>query len=120
MTPVKRTVLLVDDEGGLRRVLGIVLRNAGYEVLEAADGHEALRLAEAHAGVLDLLAADVRLPGMGGPELAARLLTLRPGLKVLLLSGDDVPAGAPGGVAFLGKPFAPDALVAKVGEVLGG
>src|SRR5687767_2237015 len=97
-------VLLAEDEAMVRNVIGLVLRGMGLAVLEAADGPAALRLAGRHAGAIDLLVADVRLPGCTGPAVAARL-----DVPVLFLSGHpeeiacsaDVPAGAP----FLAKPF---------------
>src|SRR4029079_11807755 len=72
------TVLLVEDEGGVRALTRHVLQSAGYMVLEAADAAEAVRQAQAHAGPVHLLVTDVVMPGLGGRELAERLTVTRP------------------------------------------
>jgi two-component system, cell cycle sensor histidine kinase and response regulator CckA len=117
------TILLVEDEPAVRGLARQILRMHGYAVLEAADGVEALRLAEAHPGPIHLLIADVIMPAMGGGPLAEKLVACRPGTKVLFTSGypDDavVQHGVPEGqVAFLQKPFTPTGLARKVREVL--
>jgi CheY-like chemotaxis protein len=119
-----QTVLLADDEAGVRALARQVLAAAGYVVLEAADGDEALRRAEAHPGRLDLLVSDVMMPGLGGRELAERLLARDPALRVLYLSGHTEDEVVRQGVSnaevhFLPKPFSPAALVEKVRQVLG-
>jgi CheY-like chemotaxis protein len=119
----KETVLLVEDEDGVRALARHVLQVCGYTVLEARDGAEALRLAGQHSGRIDLLATDVVLPRKGGREVAERLTALWPGLKVLFLSGYTEDAVVRHGileaqVAFLQKPFTPALLAAKVREVL--
>jgi two-component system cell cycle sensor histidine kinase/response regulator CckA len=116
------TVLLVEDEEGVRTLLDSVLTLHGYTVFAAANGPEALRLAAEHAEPIHLLLTDVSMPEMNGWQLAARLAPRRPGMKVLYISGYTDQPGLPPpgeGVPFLAKPFAPDVLVAKVGEVLG-
>jgi signal transduction histidine kinase len=115
------TVLLVEDEPSVRRLVRGVLNGCGYTVLEAADGADALRVAETHPGPIHLLLTDVVMPGMGGPELAGRLAARRAELRVLYISG--YPDGGPGaalqpGAALLGKPFSPEALAVRVRAVL--
>ena len=117
------TVLLVEDDEMVRELTRRMLSKRGYAVLAAADGGAALRQLESHRGSVDLLVTDVVMPGMSGREVAQRLLALRPGLKVLYLSGytDDaiVRHGMlEPGIAFLQKPFSGDALARKVRDVL--
>ena len=117
------TILVAEDEDGVRSLTREVLEKYGYTVLEAANGEEALRVAEQHEGPLDLLLSDVVMPRMGGPELAQALLAKRPSVKVLYMSGyTDHPMVRRGvvnaGVAFLQKPFTPTVLVSRVREVL--
>lgn len=81
------TILLAEDEKEVREVAREFLHLAGYTVVEAKDGAEALELAAKHAGTIDLLVTDMVMPGIGGRELATRLLALRPGLKVIYMSG---------------------------------
>jgi two-component system, cell cycle sensor histidine kinase and response regulator CckA len=117
------TILLVEDDAAVRVVTRTVLRNAGYLVLDVANGEEALYLAEKHLDAIDLVLSDVVMPRMSGPELAERLWAARPSLNVLYMSG--YTAGAivdrgvlAPGVAFLQKPVAPNVLVHKVREIL--
>ena len=117
------TILLVEDEEGVRELARDILRASGYTVLEARNGPEALLLCERHQGPLDLLLTDVVMPRMSGRELAERLGPLRPDVSVLYMSGytDDavIRHGVLGaGTAFLQKPFAPAALVQRVRESL--
>jgi hypothetical protein len=116
-------LLLVEDEDGLRDLAREILQLHGYTVLEARHPGEALLIGERHAGPIDLLVTDVVMPQMSGRELADRLGPLRPGMKVLYMSGYTADAiGHHGvlepGTAFLPKPFTPDALTRKVREVL--
>jgi PAS domain S-box-containing protein len=115
------TVLLVEDQPQVRQLTCSILRQFGYQILEASSGEEALCLAEAHAGPLHLLLTDVIMPGMNGLELAARLKTMRP-TPILFMSGysDRMEGEHDSGVAYIQKPFTPDSLVRKVREVLGG
>jgi len=115
------TILLVDDEPAVRSITARLLRQMGYEVIEAADGSEALA-AFAREGI-DLLVTDVVLPGLSGPELAARCLARHPGLPVLMISGyaRESLAGEGRGVssaAFLSKPFTREALGQRIRELL--
>jgi len=119
------TILLVEDAQRVRAVVREILEMSGYTVLEARHGVEALELSTRHAGTIHLLLTDVVMPQMSGRELSQRLATLRPDLKVLYMSGytDDaiVRHGVlAAGIAFLSKPFTPDALALKVREVLDG
>ncbi len=114
-------MLLAEDEDTIRRLVGEVLSRSGYSVFAAANGDEALRLLERHSDEIDLLLTDVVMPGMSGPALAKIATDERPSLRVLFTSGytnePEEVVGAPDS-AFLGKPFSPQDLVAKVREVL--
>jgi CheY-like chemotaxis protein len=117
------TLLLVEDEEGVRTLAAYVLRDCGYEVLEARHGEEALRVAANHDGPIGLLVTDVVMPHLGGRELAERLKACRPETRVLFLSGYTDDAIVRHGileaeVAFLQKPFTTTALARKVREVL--
>jgi PAS domain S-box-containing protein len=119
------TVLVVEDEPVIRRLVASILERTGYTVLEAGDGVEALQVASGHAGPIDLLLTDVVMPRMGGKELADRLAAQRPRMKVLFMSGyPDDALGADGvlpeHVSFLAKPFMPNAVAHKVRELLDG
>jgi CheY-like chemotaxis protein len=119
------TLLLVEDSTEVRVLASLILNSAGYTVLEAADGAEALAVAQAHAAPIHLLVTDLVMPRMGGRQLAERLHALRPDLKVLYLSGYTESSLTGGGVkqsgvAFLQKPYGPGALTQKVREVLDG
>jgi CheY-like chemotaxis protein len=117
------TVLLVEDQAALRRVIREVLEEYGYTVVEAGDVAAAVRAATTHLGPIHMLLTDVLLPNGSGPELAERLAMLRPEARPLFMSGyaDDAlltrARGSSG--AFIAKPFTPDALATKVREVLG-
>jgi CheY-like chemotaxis protein len=114
-------VLLAEDEETIRRLVSEVLERSGYEVFTAPNGDEALRLLEEHGGEIDLLITDVIMPGMGGPDLARAAVLIKPSLRVLFTSGytsEPDKAFDDPEVEFIGKPFSPQALVAKVQEVL--
>ncbi|MDB5306446.1 MAG: Blue-light-activated protein [Gemmataceae bacterium] len=117
------TVLLVEDDPGVRALTRHILAGCGYTVVEAGDGDEAARAAVRHAGPIHLLVTDVVMPGQGGRAVAERLLERHPGLKVLYVSGYTDDAVVRHGVLheavnFLQKPFSPVALAHKVREVL--
>jgi CheY-like chemotaxis protein len=119
----RETILLVEDAQRVRAVVREILDMHGYEVLEARHGAEALKISARHPGPIHLMVTDVVMPEMSGRELAERLKPLRPGLRVLYMSGytDDaiVRHGIlDAGMAFLSKPFTPDALAGKVRETL--
>jgi PAS domain S-box-containing protein len=113
-------ILLVEDEPGLRDIARRVLVRAGFEVLTAAEPGEALTIAEATQGQIDLLLTDVVMPGMRGPELAVLLQSSRPGLRVLLVSGyaAEIVEGHRADVPFLAKPFSSQTLLAAVDDAL--
>ncbi len=119
------TILLVEDEEGVRGLACRILRSCGYTVLETSDGINALRIAEERQKPIDLLVTDVVMPRMSGRVMAERLAEVFPGIKVLFLSGYTDDSVVRNGileteVAFLQKPFTPASLTAKVREILDG
>jgi two-component system, cell cycle sensor histidine kinase and response regulator CckA len=116
------TILLVDDEDGVRTLVQAVLRNGGYDVIEASNGVAAITAYEKNSHKIDLVLTDVVMPQMDGLELGQRLADKNPGLAILYMSGyRDSQIGGPASHAvreFLNKPFTPDALLARVREVL--
>ena len=124
--PVKRpseTVLLVEDEASVRQLAKRILENAGYRVLEAANGDEGERLFAQHSGSIDLLVTDVIMPGCGGPELLNRLHVQSPALRVLYMSGYTeqsaaIKTGIDRGTPFVQKPFTATEFVRQVREAL--
>ena len=119
------TILVAEDDDGTRAVVARVLQRLGYIVLLAPDGLQALRMAEAQAGRVDLVLTDVMMPGLSGPQLAARLHERYPDVPVLFMSGypEDLLAEVPGlhlETDFIAKPFAGAALAARVAGKLAG
>jgi PAS domain S-box-containing protein len=117
------TVLIVEDDDGLRKLAQNVLQQHGYRVLTAENGEDALKVSEAHDGSIDLMITDVVMPKMGGRETAERLQPLYPRMKVIYMSGYTDNAIVHHGVLasglnFLEKPFSPKGLARKVREVL--
>ncbi|MGQ0815678.1 MAG: PAS domain S-box protein [Gemmatimonadota bacterium] len=117
------TILLVEDQAAVRSLVRRVLQKSGYDVIDAANGTEALSLIETLERPIHLLLTDIVMPEMGGRELAEKLAPLRPDMKILYMSGyaEDaiiVNQVLQPGFAFLPKPFAPEALAAKVRETL--
>jgi CheY-like chemotaxis protein len=116
-------VLLVEDEKGVRQLAREYLETSGYRVIEAEDGHTALELAAMHAGTIDVLLTDVVMPGIGGRELAERVAQIRPGIKILYMTGYTDRAIVHHGVlatdaVLLQKPFTLATLAAKLREIL--
>jgi two-component system cell cycle sensor histidine kinase/response regulator CckA len=117
------TVLVVEDEAAIREIAKRILAAAGYQVLAARNGNDALALAETHSAPIHLVLTDVVMPELGGVALVERLHATRPELKVLYMSGysDEAVAqrGKPGApIHFVAKPFSADTLTRKVREVL--
>ncbi|HKY21458.1 MAG TPA: response regulator [Vicinamibacterales bacterium] len=117
------TILIVEDDPGIRELAAKVLGRYGYQVLTANGGDEARDICERHGGPIDVLLSDIVMPGMNGPTVAAMLKTIRPALKVVFMSGYTDDAIVRHGVKerdvpFLQKPFSPEQLVNKILEVL--
>jgi nitrogen-specific signal transduction histidine kinase len=116
------TILLVEDDAAVRRLAQTVLQGSGYLVLDARDGEEALALTRGRLEAVDLLITDVVMPGVNGRELAMRLKSTNPVLRVLYTSGYSKEATSSVGIddsaPFLPKPFLPLDLLEKVREVL--
>jgi two-component system, cell cycle sensor histidine kinase and response regulator CckA len=119
-----KTILLVDDHAAARKSMQRFLLDAGYRILAAHSGKEALKVFAQHSAEVDLLIADIMMPGMNGRELAETLLGQKPGLRVLFISGyEHAPVELAGGFAagaveLVRKPFSGKALIKRVIEVL--
>jgi CheY-like chemotaxis protein len=117
------TVLLVEDEAQVRELEIRMLTQLGYAVLTAGDGQEAIDVSRSHPGEISLLVTDVVMPNMSGKQVAEALVSSRPGLKVLYLSGYTentvvVQGVLDSSVNFLSKPFTHEALARKIREIL--
>jgi CheY-like chemotaxis protein len=117
------TILLTEDDRTVRELVRFLLELEGYEVLEADCGETALQLATRHQGAIHLLLTDVMMPGLTGDRLAEQLMTVRPQLRVLFMSGqvgrDIIRTGSPFHQAgFIRKPFSPAALARSVRDTL--
>ncbi|MFO0650096.1 MAG: PAS domain-containing protein [Polyangiales bacterium] len=117
------TVLLVEDDDQVRAAVAIMLRRGGYHVIPAANGGEALLICEQHAGTIHLLLTDVVMPKLNGRKVAERLVAMRPGLRVLFMSGYTENAIVHHGVLdagldFIARPISPGMLLEKVRELL--
>jgi PAS domain S-box-containing protein len=119
------TILVIEDEEAVRSLVRLTLVSGGYQVLEAPDAEGALVTCAQHAGPIHLLLTDVVMPQMSGPVVASKVAALRPGIRVLYMSGYTDDAVVRHGVLtqeipFIQKPFSPAALRKKIREVLGG
>jgi DNA-binding NtrC family response regulator len=118
------TILVVDDEPGVRSLARDTLELSGYSVLDAGDGEEALRLEEQHAEPIHLLLTDIVMPGLTGPQLAEKFIMRRPQARLLYMSAFSLVDIAhhsifiEPGVPILAKPFSIDGLVSKVRQLL--
>jgi CheY-like chemotaxis protein len=117
------TVLVAEDDEQVRNLAVRILRDGGYRVLVAGDGQQALELAARHPDPIHLLLTDIVMPGLGGRQLAQRLVAARPAVRVVFMSGyaDDAAFHETGGdddLPFVPKPFAPAQLRTKVRAVL--
>lgn len=122
-TRQNETILVVEDDPAICLLVEEILASAGYNVLIAGTGDRAIQLADEHEGVIHLLLTDVVLPNMGGKEIASRIALVRPETKILFMSGytgnvADERENLEPGVEFLQKPFTPDALCEKIGDLL--
>ncbi|HOZ46938.1 MAG TPA: response regulator [Candidatus Hydrogenedentes bacterium] len=117
------TILIAEDDKPVRNVASRILKQAGYHVLTAADGEEAVRLFEKHSQAIDLILLDVVMPKLNGPQVHERVKTLRPAARVLFTSGYSLSAMAAStvvdeGPRLLQKPYEPDELLAAVRDAL--
>jgi two-component system cell cycle sensor histidine kinase/response regulator CckA len=117
------TVLVAEDEVGIRSPLRRLLLAHGYRVLDASDGPGALEVAQRYEGQIHLLLTDILMPGMNGGELARRLLLVRPGIRVIFMSGYSTEAVNTHGMLtpgakFLQKPFSLEELTCRLHEAL--
>ncbi|MFI5300074.1 MAG: response regulator transcription factor [Polyangiales bacterium] len=111
-----KTILVVEDEPGLSRILGRFLRKHGYHVLSAAGSADAITMSDAHVGAIALLLTDVSLDVMSGRDLAVRISRREGGALVMFMSG--FPATIADNYSYLAKPFGLEELLAKVRSVL--
>ncbi len=114
----RETILLVEDEPAVRRLFAQALSRAGYRILEARNGQEAIKVFDQHGEAIDLLLTDMRMPYMGGAELAQQLRSRRLTLKLICISGYPGTLETDLVSDFLAKPFSRDDLLIKVREVL--
>ena len=114
----QETILLVEDEPAVRQLFATALSRAGYTVFEARSGTEAVKLFDEHAAAIDLLLTDMRMPHMGGAELAQQLRERKQTLRLICISGYGGSAAAGVSADFLAKPFSRDEMLKKVREVL--
>jgi len=113
----RTVILVVDDEPLIRNVARFSLEKEGYFILASHDGENALHLSRKFPGTIHAVLSDVKMPKMNGLELRERILTERPGIKVMLMSGH-TDAAPPGSAAFLPKPFTPAVLQERMRQLL--
>jgi two-component system cell cycle sensor histidine kinase/response regulator CckA len=126
MTPAggsAEKILVVEDEKAILEIVTNILSGAGYSVVAASRGEEALRLASEQPGRFDMVLTDIVMPGMSGGELVQQLLISHPDIRILYMSGYTKYTVVSHGVlesvsSFIWKPFSPDELLQKVREVL--
>lgn len=114
----REAILLVEDEPAVRQLFAQALARAGYRVFEARNGQEAMKVFDQHGDAIDLLLTDMRMPYMGGAELAQQLRSRRLTLKLICISGYPGTIDPDLASDFLAKPFSRDDLLNKVREVL--
>jgi hypothetical protein len=117
------TILVVEDEPAMREVTRRILSRSGYQVITAANGREAIQAATSHDGGIDVLVTDIVMPQMLGQEAAERIRALRPGVKVLFMSGYtrgllDSKGIAAGDVNLIEKPFTEESLLTRLRQVM--
>ena len=117
------TILLVEDEEQVRRLTRTLLERHGYRILEASAGEQAAEIARAHNGIIHMMLTDIMMPGINGNVLASRIADIRPGIRILFMSGHPESAMSFSGVVederrFIKKPFSSSDLARKVREVL--
>jgi two-component system, cell cycle sensor histidine kinase and response regulator CckA len=113
----QKVILIAEDEVTVQNVARIVLETAGYFILTASDGDEALTLSRTFPGNIDVLLTDFKMPKLNGVELTRQILTERPAIRVLMMSGHvDDPLIE--GMAFLAKPFGPPVLRERIRQLL--
>lgn len=114
----QETILLVEDEPAVRQLFATALQRAGYKVFEARNGEEAVKLFDQHSSDIDLLLTDMRMPYMGGAELAKELRGRKNDLKLICISGYPGAGSTEVATDFLAKPFSRDEMLRKVRDVL--
>jgi two-component system cell cycle sensor histidine kinase/response regulator CckA len=114
-----KTILLVEDNDGIRMLVQHILENGGFEVLVASDAAGALQIESNFPRIIHLLLSDVMMPGISGPELAKKLKAQRPEMRVMLMSGySEGMLILNYGWYFIQKPFVPTALMGRVNDLL--
>ena len=114
----QETILLVEDEPAVRQLFVMALSRAGYNVFEARNGEEAMKVFEQHSEAIDLVLTDVRMPCMNGAVLAKQLRSRKEDLKMICISGYGGSIAKAVASDFLAKPFSRDEMLKKVREVL--